>query len=45
MRREFEFKSGGEVVRGRLYLPGEDDSLLPAVVMSRGRRHPQELAQ
>lgn len=45
MRREIEFRSGGETVRGWLYMPDGDSGPVPAVVMAGGWCYVKELVQ
>ena len=45
MRRDVEFKSGDDVVRGWLYLPDEGDGPFPLVVMAGGWCYVKELVQ
>lgn len=45
MRREVEFASGGDVVRGWLYTPDEGDGPFPTVVMAGGWCYVKEIVQ
>ncbi|HEY2477191.1 MAG TPA: alpha/beta hydrolase [Solirubrobacterales bacterium] len=45
MRRDVEFRSGGETIRGRLYVPDDRDGPLPLVVMAGGWCYVKELVQ
>ena len=45
MKREVEFQSGGETVRGDLYLPESGDQPFPIVVMAGGWCYVKELRQ
>ena len=45
MRRDIEFASGGETVRGWLYTPDDGDGPFPAVVMAGGWCYVKELVQ
>ena len=45
MRRDVEFKSGGETVRGWLYTPDEGAGPFPAIVMAGGWCYVKELVQ
>lgn len=45
MRRDIEFTSGGETVRGWLYTPDESDGPFPVIVMAGGWCYVKELVQ
>ncbi|MDX6474633.1 MAG: uncharacterized protein QOH95_144, partial [Gaiellaceae bacterium] len=45
MRRDIEFTSGGETVRGWLYTPQAGDGPFPAIVMAGGWCYVKELVQ
>lgn len=45
MRRDIEFASGGETVRGWLYTPDESDGPFPVIVMAGGWCYVKELVQ
>jgi hypothetical protein len=45
LRRDVEFRSGGETIRGRLYVPDDRDGPLPLVVMAGGWCYVKELVQ
>ncbi|MCW2953736.1 MAG: alpha/beta hydrolase [Conexibacter sp.] len=45
MRRDVEFKSGGDTIRGWLYTPDDGDGPFPVVVMAGGWCYVKELVQ
>src|SRR3984893_18878968 len=44
-RRDIEFSSGGEIVRGWLYTPDDGDGPFPVIVMAGGWCYVKELRQ